>query len=153
MRTRRNESPLVYAAGVLLVVVLLAAVNVPAHAATADPRIGTPDQLKTTPEPTAAQLNRQMQGPRVSPPVHATEPESRVAQPDTPEQADPEAVAAALDVEKQTEARAAHHVAPGRSTTLLGLSLTAAILGIICAGGMLIVRMGPKPPSTTQSDG
>jgi hypothetical protein len=145
------ERALAYAAAAVLVVILVGAVNVPAHAAMADPRIGTPNQLKTTPEPTAAQLDKQMQGPRAAPPVHSAAPERQVAQPEVPRGPEPQAVMAALEGKKHSNARATRQ-APRRSSTLLGLALTAAILGGICAAGMLVVRMGPKPPTSAQSD-
>ena len=140
------EKTLTYVVAVVLAAVLLGAINVPAHALIADPNIGTPNQLKPTPEPTAAQLRKDMRGPKVAPPVRATEPETRAAPDELPSGPEPQAVMAALDGAKQAPNAAAKPKQAPRSSMLLGLAITAGLLGLICAAGMLAVRMGPKPP-------
>ena len=130
----------------LLAAALLGAINIPARSMIADPRIGTSEELKHTPDAAPAQVEKQMSGPRVAAPVRTTEPERSVAPTELPSGPEPRAVTAALEGEKTKTGDRRAPAPGGRSSTMLGLAITAGILGLICAGGMLAVRLGPKPP-------
>ena len=153
MKSAATLPVLRYAVAAALAALLLSTINIPAHALVADPRIGTPAELKPTPEATPSQLDKQMRGPKVKAPVGPAEPLHAPAVSPLPHGPEPDAVLAVMSGAKE---HSPDHAAPPaktrRSSTLLGLAITAALLGLICAAGMLIVRMGPKPPKAVARD-
>ena len=146
------ERALRYVVAVALAAAFLGAIDIPAHALIADPNIGTPNELRHTPEPTAAQLNKQMRGTGAAAAVRTTEPETRAAPEEPPSGPEPQAVMAALDVAKSDSNVKAKPKPTQRSSMPLGIAITAGLLGLICVGGMVVVRMGPKPPPLAEPE-
>ena len=135
----------------VLGVIVVLAIACSAHAVMLDPRAKT----STAPpagQPTPRQLDEQMKGPKVLPPVEGETPPTYTNSQSLPS-GDPQAVLEvtngpghAQPLDKKPNAK------NGGPNGVLGLAITCGILGLVAFGGALAVRKGPRTPSRSFHD-
>lgn len=131
-----------------LAVVALLAVAGPACALVYDTGTGS-NARPPVAEPTRQQLNQQMKGPKVQPPVRGG-PARTIPDPPSLPSGDPQAVLAVTTGLKQAGAPKGETNPQGRSRTLLSMAITCAILGLVAFAGVLACRKGQQVPSSEE---
>lgn len=135
----------------ILAIAAVLSLCVPVAAVIVDPRMGTGSQPMPLPEQSPAQVKEQMKSPKVTAPVAPAASMKASEQrdiPKLPHGGDPQAILAVTAEMKQNPRPPAQRPAAEskRSNQMVGLAITAAILGLVCIGAMAAVRKGPKKP-------